>query len=250
MSLITIGATSAIAVAVAKRFHYQGHNLLLLARNTEEIPDFLLIPRFDGQKIKTIQFDVAKDSPSQLLTTNLVNFIDDSPHILVAAGTIEGLSSSGTNPDIAKEIIDVNFRNLVVLLTPIIKILEERRQGCLIFISSVAGDRGRQSNYVYGAAKAGLAIFAQGLRNRLAPSGVHVLTIKPGFVDTPMLRSALGDQYSKIPKFLISEVEPAANRICDGIKNRRNIIYISPVWRLIMLVICLLPESIFKRLRL
>lgn len=250
MSLITIGATSAIAVAVAKRFHYQGHDLLFLARNTGKIPNFLLTPKFDGQKIETIQFNIAKDAPSQTLNKNLVNFIGDSPHILVAAGTIEGLSSSGTNPDVAREIIDVNFRNLVILLTPIIKTLEERRRGCLIFISSVSGDRGRQSNYVYGAAKAGLTIFSQGLRNRLAPSGVHVLTIKPGFVDTPMLRLALGDQYSKIPKFLISEVEPAANRICDGIKNRRNVIYISPIWRLIMLVICLLPESIFKRLRL
>ena len=119
-----------------------------------------------------------------------------------------------------------------------------------MIISSVSGDRGRQSNYVYGSAKAGLSTYAQGLRNRLFSSGVHVLTVKPGYVDTKMLREALGDNYDRIPGFLIGDPDKVGQRIYRAAMRRENIVYVQPIWKLLMCMIRMIPESIFKRLRL
>ena len=120
---------------------------------------------------------------------------------------------------------------------------EDKGSGFIIGIGSVAGDRGRQSNYVYGSAKGAFHLFLQGLRNRLSSRGVHVLTVKPGFVDSPMT-------FGKEGLFLVASPEKVARAILRALKRRRNVIYVPWFWHWIMLIICCIPEFIFKRLKL
>ena len=132
---------------------------------------------------------------------------------------------------------------MVSFLTPVANYFEKLQKGTIAVGSSVAGDRGRQSNYLYGTAKGAKTIFLQGLRNRLTKSGVQVLTIKPGFVDTPMTA-----HIEKGPLFVDPEV--IAQGIMKAIKNKRDVVYLPFFWRWIMLIIKLIPEKIFKRLSL
>jgi short-subunit dehydrogenase len=128
-------------------------------------------------------------------------------------------------------------------LSLLANIFEEKRSGFLCALSSVAGDRGRQSNYVYGAAKAGLTVFLQGLRNRLFRAGVRVITIKPGFVDTAMT-------FGRPGMFLVASPESVAVRIVKAILKCEDIVYAPAFWRPVMLLIRLIPEKVFKRMRL
>ncbi len=141
--------------------------------------------------------------------------------------------------------MEINLTSAVVLLSLFANYLEDRRSGYLAVISSVAGDRGRQSNYTYGAAKAGLTAYLQGLRNRLYRSGVHVLTVKPGFVDTPMTHGRVNPDSP-----LVASPARVARDIDWAIRRRRNVIYTPWFWRPIMLAVRLVPEFVFKRLRL
>lgn len=143
----------------------------------------------------------------------------------------------------AVEAIGVNFVSAASLLSHLANLMEKRRGGTIAVISSVAGDRGRQSNYVYGAAKAGLSAFASGLRNRLQKSGVSVVTIKPGFVDTPMTAHV-----KKGPLFATPEA--VARGIVKAIDRRKDVVYVPGFWRPIMWLIRSIPERIFKRLSL
>jgi short-subunit dehydrogenase len=123
--------------------------------------------------------------------------------------------------------------------------MSERGSGTIVGVSSVAGDRGRASNYVYGAAKAGLSAFLSGLRNRLLRHGVHVVTVKPGFVRTRMTKDL------RLPRLLTAEAEEVGRVVYDAAEiRRRNVVYVRPIWRSIMFVINHLPEGLFKRLRL
>ena len=137
----------------------------------------------------------------------------------------------------------INLVSVVSLLTLLANYFEKQGKGCIAVISSVAGDRGRQSNYIYGAAKGGLTIFLQGLRNRLSKAGVCVLTIKPGFVITPMT-----ENFKK--GFLWAQPQQVAKAIVSAIRRRKNVIYVPWFWRWIMLVIRNIPENVFKRMSL
>jgi decaprenylphospho-beta-D-erythro-pentofuranosid-2-ulose 2-reductase len=139
--------------------------------------------------------------------------------------------------------LEVNFTATVALLTLLANRLEAARHGCIAVITSVAGDRGRQSNYVYGAAKGGVDRFLEGLRNRLFRSGVAVITIKPGFVDTPMTAGLRKNALFASPR----RVGRAIHR---AIEARRSVVYVPWFWRPIMFLVTALPESIFRRLRL
>ena len=141
--------------------------------------------------------------------------------------------------------VDVNFTSVVSLCTELANLLETQGSGSLAVISSVAGDRGRQSNYVYGAAKAGLSAFLQGLRNRLHPVGVQVLTIKPGFVATKMT-----EHLPNRSGPLWAQPDEIAAGIFSAIQKGKNEVYLPRFWALIMLIIKLLPEAVFKRLKL
>jgi hypothetical protein len=135
----------------------------------------------------------------------------------------------------------VNFVSVAAILTLFAADLERRRGGCIAVISSVAGDRGRSSNYVYGSAKGGLSLFLQGLRSRLYPSGVRVLTIKPGPVRTPMTDELPGSTHFADPRWV-------ARDIVRGLDRSRDVLYTPGFWRYIMIAVRLLPEALCKRL--
>jgi len=137
-----------------------------------------------------------------------------------------------------------NYSGPALFLLAGARFLGGGRQGCIIGISSVAGDRGRGSNFVYGSAKAGLTAFLSGLRNRLSRTGIHVMTVKPGFVATSMTAGM------KLPPLLTAKPDEVARAILKAHRARRNIVYVKPVWRLIMTIIAMIPEPIFKRLSL
>ena len=141
-------------------------------------------------------------------------------------------------------IIESNFSGAVSILNIIANALERKGSGIIVGVSSVAGYRGRQSNYLYGSAKAGFTAYLSGLRNRLYHSNVHVVTVNPGFVATKMTEGL------KLPPLLTARPEQVAKSIFIAVERKRNVIYVLPVWRWIMFVIGLIPESVFKKLRL
>ncbi len=145
----------------------------------------------------------------------------------------------------ARRTIDVNFTSVISLLMLAANYFEQRKKGYIVALSSVAGDRGRMSNYTYGATKAGLSAYLQGLRNRLHRSGVRVLTVKPGFVDTPMTYGKLNPQSP-----LVASPEKIAHDISQAIRKRKDVLYTPWFWQLVMGLICVLPERVFKRLKL
>jgi len=137
--------------------------------------------------------------------------------------------------------IDVNYTSAVSILNIAANYFEERQRGFIGAISSVAGDRGRQSNYIYGSTKAGLSVYLEGLRNRLHASGVQVLTIKPGMVDTKMTYGVVYDSP------LLASPTKVAQDISKGIEKKRNVLYTPWFWIVIMFIIKIIPEFIFKR---
>ena len=155
-------------------------------------------------------------------------------------GTAEGLYD---NKNTAK-IIDVNYAKLIPLLNHFAQKMEARRSGTIIALSSVAGDRGRQSNFIYGSAKAGLTAYLSGLRNYLYDKKVHVLTVKPGFMDTKMTEGMpLNPKLTASPK-------QAAEVIYKAYKSGKNVAYVLPIWSIIMLIIKNIPEFIFKKMKI
>ncbi len=145
------------------------------------------------------------------------------------------------DPAEARHVLEINFTACVPLLDLLAEYLK-KGAGFLCAVSSVAGDRGRQSNYHYGAAKAGLSAYLQGLRTRLHPAGVAVITVKPGFVDSRMT-------FGREGLFLVASPEKVARGIYKSIGKRRNVVYLPGFWRPIMFLVRLIPEWLFKRLR-
>ena len=250
MSLIVIGATSEIAQSTAKKFFNGGHDLLLIARDINRLREWQENNSSATPNVDILQGCIDDSKSVRSIADNVISSLGNDPYVLVAVGSIQKENLSRVSADSATYIIDVNFRNLVALITPIAEALKKRREGCIIILSSVAGDRGRQSNYVYGSAKAGLSVFAQGLRSRLVFHGVHVLTVKPGYVDTFMLRQALGETYNKIPRFLVGNLDQVGEQIYQAAIKKKNVIYVRPIWRIIMIFIRIIPERVFKRLNL
>jgi len=161
----------------------------------------------------------------------------------VAYGTLSNQTTCTKNVAETIKEFTVNCTSVISLLTLLANHFEQQRKGSLAVITSVAGDRGRQSNYVYGAAKGAVSIFLQGLRNRLNPFGVTVLTLKLGFVDTPMT--------AHIPKNpLFANPQAVGKRIYKAVKTQEDVVYIPSFWRPIMAMITHIPERIFKRLEL
>lgn len=239
--ILVIGAGSDIAREAAINFAKDGYDLLLSARNTGQIENFSkdLGIRY-GVNVDLIHFD--------LINSDLVKFwndIDVKPDvILVAAGLLGNQVEDLGNPDRTEEILSVNFTQVVRLMENILPWYEEQGKGSLIFIGSVAGDRGRASNYIYGSAKAGLETWVSGVRNRLYKKNVHVMLVKPGFVATKMTR------HLSLPGILTTTPDKAGKIIHQKWKKKADIVYLPWFWWWIMLIIRSIPEGLFKRLSL
>jgi short-subunit dehydrogenase len=172
--------------------------------------------------------------------------VDDNLHgVVLCYGYLPKQEATETDFSEARRTIEVNFLSAASVLSEAANYLEKRKMGYIVAISSVAGDRGRQSNYTYGAAKAALSVYLQGLRNRLHRAGVNVLTVKPGFVDTPMTHGLLDPESP-----LVASPEMVAADIDLAIRKRKHLLYTPWFWRIIMTLICSIPEAVFKRLRL
>lgn len=242
--LLIIGASSAIAKAVAQRYAANGASLYLLARNAGKLQTLADDLRVRGAKqVDYATFDADDTSQHPGVLEQAITTLGGFDICLIAYGTLGDQPACEANAELALKTLHTNALSVISLLTYLGNYCVSQQYGTLAVIGSVAGDRGRQSNYVYGTAKGALDIFLQGLRNRLAHHGAHVLTIKPGFVDTPMTR-----HLSKGP--LWATPERVAAGIERAISRRRNIAYVPGFWRLIMLIIRNIPESIFKRLKL
>ena len=250
MSLAVIGATSALGLETAKVFARAGHNLLMISRDTSSINSEDFGEGDCRPLIDCLELDVSCSSNISIIAKAINESLDDDPYVLLAAGTTgAGDKHSETEKNVL-EIIDVNFRNVTAVAALVSEELQRRKKGCLILLSSVAGDRGRQSNFIYGAAKAGLSVFAQGLRNKLCGTGVHVLTVKLGYVNTPMFHRSLGSRSDNIPTFLVGDPTKLGESIFIAARKKKNVVYRGRIWWLIMFLVRIIPEPIFKRLRL
>lgn len=233
--ILILGATSAIARETAALFAMQGHHLYLASRDQDELAriatDLIIrytIPVFYGL------FDAENYSSHQNFWQKVQETLGEIDGVLLAFGYM-GHDS--------QKMIASNFTGAVSILNQSLAYFKARKRGFIIGISSVAGDRGRQSNYCYGAAKAAFSTYLQGLRNYLYPFNVRVITIKLGFVDTAMT-------YGLPHLFLLASPQAVAKKIILAWIKSKDIVYIPWFWHYIMAIICLIPERIFKRLRL
>jgi len=241
-TLLVLGAKSDIGIAIAHRFAKEGYDVQLVARNSDSLKDdcFDISLRY-GVNATFYELD-ALDLESH---PKLISSLTKIPDIAVYAIGALGKQEEDEN-DIEKsiEIIRTNYEGLVSIFGIIANYFKKRGSGTLIGISSVAGDRGRASNYIYGSSKAGVSSFLSGLRNRLYPFGIDVITVKPGFVRTKMTSNL------KLPQKLTTNPQTVAKSIYHAYKYRKNIIYVRPIWRYIMQFIKLIPESFFKKMKL
>jgi len=243
MNLLILGANSDIGQETARQFAFhEKANLILGSRNQEELAkqaqDISL--RY-GVKARACFFD-ALDYESH---ASFYRGLDPKPDGVVAAfGLLGNQSAAQRDFREARKIIETNYLGAVSILEIVAADFETRGHGFIIGLSSVAGLRGRQSNYIYGSAKGGLAIYLSGLRNRLHRSGVRVITVLPGFVRTKMTEDM------EFPDLLVSEPAAVAEDIYQAYKKGKDVIYSKWLWRWIMLLIRFTPEAVFKRLKL
>jgi decaprenylphospho-beta-D-erythro-pentofuranosid-2-ulose 2-reductase len=242
--VLIIGATSAIAQEVSKCFAKDSAWLFLVGRNQEKLTVIAEDLRVRGAgKVESLSLDLDVLGLHGELVPTATKALGGLDVALIAHGTLPHQKDCEQNVETTLKEFTTNCISTVSLLTHLANYFEERRGGCIAVITSVAGDRGRQSNYIYGAAKGTISIFLQGMRNRLSKVGVKVLTIKPGFVDTPMTAG--------LPKnALFADPSVVGKRIFKAILSGEDIVYAPWFWRWIMLVIKVIPESIFKKLQL
>ncbi|BAP57314.1 short-chain dehydrogenase/reductase SDR [Thioploca ingrica] len=242
--MLIIGATSAIAQATAKLFAQQGDALFLVGRDADKLEVIATDLKVRGAaKVVYITLDLNEFAQHADLIEQAHTRLEGLDTVLIAHGALDNQLAGQQDYAKAEQTLRTNFLSVVSLLTLIANRLEKQNYGCIAVISSVAGDRGRQSNYIYGSAKGALTIFLQGLRNRLHSANVCVLTIKPGFVDTPMTVD-----FKK--GLLWAKPETVARGIYRAIQKRKNTVYLPWFWWFIMLIIKMIPEFIFKRMKL
>lgn len=243
--VLIVGATSAIAGACARLWAAQGAEFFLVGRNVAKLEQVSrdLIAR-GGKSVKVFEMDSANTEAHSIMLEECAATLQQIDIALVAHGTLPDQRACEQDAFLALREFENNCTSVIALLTRLSLQFETQRCGTLAVISSVAGDRGRPSNYLYGAAKAAVSTFCEGLRARMYKVGVHVITIKPGFVNTPMTQGL------SLPAVLVAEPDQVARRILGGIERKVDTLYAPGFWALIMLVIKCIPQSIFKRLNL
>lgn len=244
MSVLVLGATSRIAQQLAHRYAEAGDAVFVAARDTDEAERIAADLRVRHQATAASGFFDATDFEGH---RDFVRMVEEAVGPITVA--VVAFGDMGEQPQLqadfaaARRVIDVNFTGAASICEAVAAQLVTRGDGSIVGIASVAGDRGRQSNYVYGSAKGAFALYLQGLRNRLFKDGVHVMTVKLGFVDT---RMTFGLE-TGIP---IASPEQASRAIFDAQRRKVDSLYYPHFWRGIMTVIKAIPERAFKRLSL
>jgi decaprenylphospho-beta-D-erythro-pentofuranosid-2-ulose 2-reductase len=242
--VLIIGAASAIAEATARVYASRGAKLFLVARSAQKLQDLANDLKVRGAtEIATATLDVNDTAQHSSVLNQAWAFLQTPDVVLLAHGTLPNQQACETSAETALAEFATNATSTLALLTLIANSMEAQHQGTIAVISSVAGDRGRASNYLYGSAKAAVSAFLSGLRQRLAKQGINVLTIKPGFVDTPMTRD-----FKK--GALWAKPGSVARGIVRAIDRRKAVVYLPWFWSVIMLIIKHIPEFVFKRIKL
>ena len=247
-NIVIVGATSAIAKEVARIHARRGDNLFLLARDEQVLTTLAQDLSIRGaHRVEHQTFDATRFEDHAATVDAISNAIAAAQGrtdvVLIAHGTLPNQQRCQEDATETLRELNTNALSTVSLLTEWANRMASQGSGTIAVITSVAGDRGRQSNYVYGAAKKMVSTFLQGLRSRLHPHGVRVLDIKPGFVDTPMTAA-----FNKGP--LWAQPERVAQGIVKAIDRRKHEVYLPWFWRGIMGLIRAIPEGIFKRMKL
>lgn len=241
--MIILGSTSEVAQAFVEKALSSGEKFekIYFFTSSKELTE-RFAKHIDVkylQQSEVIELDITKE-------INYNDFDNISARLLFCAtgylgkGTEEGLYDNANT----KKIIDINYAKLVPVINYFAQKFENKREGTIIALSSVAGDRGRQSNFIYGSSKAAFTAYLSGLRNYLFSKKVHVMTVKPGFMETKMTEGLpLNPKLTAKPK-------QAAECIYKAYKKQKNVVYVMPIWRIIMLIIQHIPEFIFKKLKL
>jgi decaprenylphospho-beta-D-erythro-pentofuranosid-2-ulose 2-reductase len=242
-TLLLVGGTSDIGRATALRYAAAGWRILLAARNAEAAQR-----NADDASART-GATVTVHTVNVLDTASFPTFVDGLPAlpdtVVCVVGELGDQARAEADPEHAAMVLRTNFEGPALLLQLVAERFRARGTGTIVGVSSVAGDRGRASNYVYGAAKAGFTAFLSGLRNRLAPAGIRVVTVKPGFVRTRMTAGM------KLPPLLTAEPGEVGEAIFRAAETGRgDVIYVRGIWRIVMTIVSLIPEPVFKRLRL
>ena len=238
--VLIIGAKSDIAKATAREYAKHGYDLYLAARNSSELEEFAkdIITRTQ-RTVKLVELDILDYKSHQAFYDQL----EEKPlGVISAIGYLGEQEKAQSDFADAQQIMDTNYTGVVSLFNIIADDFEHRRSGFIVGISSVAGDRGRKSNYIYGSAKAALTAYLSGLRNRLYDAQVHVLTVKPGFVATKMTEKM------DLPEKLTAQPEEVAEDIYKAQQKNKNVLYTKWAWRWVMLIIRNIPEFQFKKM--
>lgn len=241
-SVLILGATSTIAKETAHELAKGAMNLILAGRNEVELnrlkKDLEIRYRVD---VDYKLFDALDFDQHEAFFAEVVSEHPSLDGVLLMYGAMSDQKEAEQDFTMTREMIDVNYTSAVSILNIVANYFEKEKRGFIGAVSSVAGDRGRKSNYIYGSTKAGLSTYMEGLRNRLHESGVHVLTIKPGMVDTKMTYGVVDDSP------LLAKPETVAHDITKSIKKKRQVLYTPWFWVIIMFIIKIIPEFIFKR---
>ena len=243
-NVLVFGATSAIAHAIGRRYAKERANFVLVARDPIKLAANAADLSVRGAaKAIALTADLNDFAEHQDLTSRAVSELGSLDVVLIAHGTLPDQERCENNIDEMRMAINTNLLSVMSLATIAAAQMGKQQRGSLVVLCSVAGDRGKRSNYVYGAAKGGVAVFLDGLRARLWSRHVHVLTVKPGLVDTPMT--------ARFPKGILwATPEQVAKAVYRAVEQRRSVIYTPWFWRPIMFVIRLLPNAIFDRLNI
>lgn len=243
-NVLILGATSAIAHETAKCFARDGANLFLVARNIDKLTTIADDLKVRGAKrVDTYLLDFTELEQQQTMFDAACATLGTIDILLIAHGTLGDQQRCEQSVTETLQELNNNAISVIALLTIAANYFEQQRRGCIAVITSVAGDRGRPSNYVYGTAKAAVSAFLQGLRARLNKAGVAVVTVKPGFVDTPMTASIRKN-------LLFASAHSVGEGTYQAMQRRHDVVYLPRFWRPIMFIVRSIPERIFKRLSL
>ena len=244
MGVLILGATSTIARATANEYARLGSPVYLAARDLEEAERLAADLRVrHGVTAQADTFDARVTGGHGALIQRAAEALDGLDTVVVAFGEMGDQAAAEADFDNALPILETNYVGAISICEETARVMIERGRGTIIGISSVAGDRGRQSNYFYGSAKGGFSLYLQGLRARLRQHGIHVVAAKLGFVDTPMT-------YGLKTKIPIASPEGAAKALVNAGRKRRDTFYYPWFWRYVMFIVKAVPERVFKRLKM
>lgn len=238
---IILGASSSMAGPFIRALAEAGHGLILAGRDKADLAAIAADAKARGAgHVAQFALDVRDAASFRAILTHAEG-CEGQLCCAVFVGSMPDQSQIDAEPGLVSGVVTDSFSGPARFLQALAPMLESRGGGSIVGVGSVAGDRGRLGNYVYGAAKAGFATYLSGLRNRLGREGVHVMTVKPGPVDTAMTWG-LG------PQPFMTTPDTVARDILKGLRKGRNVVYTAGIWRWVMLVIRMIPEPIFKKM--